>query len=203
MTDRKKAKEVERRYRQVQTELAHANRLAAMGQLSASIAHEINQPIGSAITYANAALSWLRAQPPNLEEVQQALGFIVESGVRAGEVIDRIRALVKKAPPLKARLNINEAILEVIALVRGEMANNAISAKTQLADSLPPVWADRVQLQQVVLNLLLNAIEAMSEMTEGARELLDPYRTDTLECCARLRARFRPWLSSRERTAAI
>jgi PAS domain S-box-containing protein len=172
LTDRKKAEEVERRYMQVQTELAHANRLAAMGQLSASIAHEINQPIGSAITYANAASSWLRAQPPNLEEVQQALGFIVESGVRAGEVIDRIRALVKKAPPLKARLNINEAILEVIALVRGEMAKNGISAKTQLADSLPPVWADRVQLQQVVLNLLLNAIEAMSGMTEGACELL-------------------------------
>ncbi len=143
-----------------------------MGQLSASIAHEINQPIGSAITYANAASSWLRAQPPNLEEVQQALGFIVESCVRAGEVIDRIRALVKKAPPLKTRLNINEAILEVIALIRGELAKNGISAKTQLADSLPPVWADRVQLQQVVLNLLLNAIEAMSGMTEGARELL-------------------------------
>ena len=172
LTDRKKAEEVERRYMQVQTELAHANRLAAMGQLSASIAHEINQPIGSAITYANAASSWLRAQPPNLEEVQQALGFIVESGVRAGEVIDRIRALVKKAPPLKVRLNINEAILEVIALIRGELAKNGISAKTQLADSLPPVWADRVQLQQVVLNLLLNAIEAMSGMTEGARELL-------------------------------
>jgi PAS domain S-box-containing protein len=172
LTDRKKAEEVERRYMQVQTELAHANRLAAMGQLSASIAHEINQPIGSAITYANAASSWLRAQPPNLEEVQQALGFIVESGVRAGEVIDRIRALVKKAPPLKAPLNINEAILEVIALIRGELAKNGISAKTQLADSLPPVWADRVQLQQVVLNLLLNAIEAMSGMTEGARELL-------------------------------
>jgi PAS domain S-box-containing protein len=176
LTNRKNAEEAvrdsERRYMQVQTELAHANRLAAMGQLSASIAHEINQPIGSAITYANAASSWLRAQPPNLEEVQQALGFIVESGVRAGEIIDRIRALVKKAPPLKARLSINEAILEVIALVRGEMAKNGISAKTQLADSLPPVWADRVQLQQVVLNLLLNAIEAMGGMTEGARELL-------------------------------
>ena len=110
LTDRKKAEEVERRYMQVKTELAHANRLAAMGQLSASIVHEINQPIGSAITYANAASSWLHAQPPNLEEVQQALGFIVESGVRAGEVIDRIRALVKKAPPLKALLNVNEAI---------------------------------------------------------------------------------------------
>ena len=86
--------------------------------------------------------------------------------MRAGEVIERIRALVKKAPPLKARVNINEAILEVTALIRGELAKNGSCAKTQLADSLPPVWADRVQLQQVVLNLLLNAIEAMSGMTE-------------------------------------
>jgi PAS domain S-box-containing protein len=166
------ARENERRYRETQTELAHANRLAAMGQLSASIAHEINQPIGAAITYANAALSWLRAQPPNWEEVRQALEFIVESGVRAGEVIDRIRALVKKAPPQKDRVEINEAIREVLALVRAEIAKNAVSAKTQLAEDLPPVWGDRVQLQQVMLNLFINAIEAMSGMDEGSRELL-------------------------------
>jgi PAS domain S-box-containing protein len=165
-------KRAEAAAREMQMELAHANRVATMGQLSASIAHEINQPIGAAITYADAGLRWLGANPPNLEEVRQAFNLILESGVRAGEVMDRIRALVRKVPPQKASLVINEVILEVIALIRREMEKNGISAKTQLGDTLPPVWADRVQLQQVVLNLLLNAIEAMSGMTEGARELL-------------------------------
>jgi C4-dicarboxylate-specific signal transduction histidine kinase len=153
-------------------ELAHANRVATMGQLSASIAHEISQPIGAALSYANAASHWLAAQPPNLEEVRRDLGFIVESGVRASEVIDRIRALVKKAPPRKNRLEINEAILQVIALAQNEMANNGISVRTQLAEALPAIQGDRVQLQQVILNLLINAIEAMSGMSEGPRELL-------------------------------
>jgi PAS domain S-box-containing protein len=166
------ARKNERRYRETQMELAHANRVAVMGQLTASIAHEINQPIGAAITYANAALSWLQAQPPDWEEVRQALGFIVESGLRAGEVIDRIRALVKKAPAQKDKVEINDAILEVLALIRPEIAKNAVSAKTQLARGLPPVWGDRVQLQQVMLNLFINAIEAMSGMDEGSRELL-------------------------------
>jgi PAS domain S-box-containing protein len=169
LTDRKGA---ERAYTQVQTELAHANRVATMGHLTASIAHEINQPIGAVLSYANAASHWLDAQPPNLEEVRRDLGFIMESGARASEVIDRIRALVKKAPPRKDRLEINEAILEVIALIRNEMANNGISVRTQLAKTLPAIQGDRVQMQQVILNLLINAIEAMSEMSEGPRELL-------------------------------
>jgi PAS domain S-box-containing protein len=165
-------KRAEAAAREIQMELAHANRVATMGQLSASIAHEINQPIGAAITYADAGLRWLGANPPNLEEARQAFGLILESGVRAGEVMDRIRALAKKAPPQKGSLEINEVILEVIVLTSREMEKNGISAKTQLADTLPPAWGDRVQLQQVVLNLLLNAIEAMSGMTEGVRELL-------------------------------
>jgi PAS domain S-box-containing protein len=166
------ARESERRYREAQMELAHANRIAVMGQLTASIAHEISQPIGAAITYANAALSWLRTHPPDLEEVRQALGFIVESNMRAGEVIERTRALVKKAPARKSELQINDVILEVTALIRGEMSKTEISATTQLAEDLPLVWADRVQLQQLVLNLLINAIEAMSGTSEGTRELL-------------------------------
>jgi PAS domain S-box-containing protein len=166
------ARDSERRYREVQMELAHANRVAVMGQLTASIAHELNQPIGAALTYANAALSWLRRCPPDLEEVRQAIGFIVESNVRAGEVIDRTRALVKKAPPRQNRLEINEEILEVTELMRGEMAKNGISMRTYLAENLPSVWVDRVQIQQVMLNLLINAIEAMSGTNEGARELL-------------------------------
>jgi C4-dicarboxylate-specific signal transduction histidine kinase len=143
-----------------------------MGQLTASIAHELNQPIGAAVTYANAALSWLRGSPPDLEEVRQALGFVIESNVRAGEVIDRTRALVKKAPPRQTRLEINEEILVVAELVRGEMSKNGISMRTHLAENLPFAWADRVQIQQVMLNLLINAIEAMSGTNEGARELL-------------------------------
>jgi PAS domain S-box-containing protein len=169
LTDRKRA---ERAYAQVQMELAHANRVATMGQLSASIAHEISQPIGAVLSYANAASHWLDAQPPNLEEVRRDLGLVTESGVLASEVIDRIRALVKKAPPRKDRLEINEAILEVIALIRNAMANNGISVRTQLAEILPAIQGDRVQMQQVILNLLINAIEAMSGMSEGPRELL-------------------------------
>jgi PAS domain S-box-containing protein len=177
LTDRKRAEEAasesEQRYREVRMELAHANRVATMGQLSASIAHEINQPIAAAVTYADAALRWLGAHPPNLKEVREALGLILESGVRAGEVMDRIRALVKKAPPQKDSLEINEVILEVIALTSREMEKNGISAQTQLAESLPAIQGDRVQLQQLILNLLINAIEAMSGMNEGRpRELL-------------------------------
>ena len=176
LTDRKRAedeaRESEQRYREVQMELAHANRVATIGQLSASIAHEINQPIGAAITYADAGLRWLDAHPPNLEEVRRAFGVILESSVRAGEVMGRIRALIRKAPLEKASLEINEVILEVIALIRREIEKNGISVRTELVESLPMIQGDRVQLQQVLLNLLVNAIEAMSGMSEGQRELL-------------------------------
>ena len=157
---------------EMQMELAHANRVATMGQLSASIAHEISQPIGAAITYAQAGLSWLRAQPPNLEEALQALNLIVESSVRAGEIIDRIRALIKKAPTRNERLDINNGIREVIKLTRGEAVKNDVSVLTDLADSLPVIHGDRVQLQQVILNLIVNAVEAMSGASDGKRELL-------------------------------
>jgi PAS domain S-box-containing protein len=169
LTDRKRA---ERAYTEVQMELAHANRVAAMGQLSASIAHEISQPLGAVLSYANAASHWLAAQPPAVEEVRGALDFIVKSGVQASEVVDRIRALVKKAPPRTDKLEINEAVLEVIGLTRNEMAKNGISVRTQLAESLPAIQGDRVQLQQVILNLLINAMEAMSARSEGPRDLL-------------------------------
>ena len=169
LTDRKRA---ERAYAQVQMELAHANRVVTMGHLTASIAHEVNQPIGAAITYAKAALNWLSPQPPNLDEARRALNTIVEAGVRAGDVIDRIRALVKKAPTRKDRVDINEAVMEVVELTRGEAAKNAISVEIRVAERLPPVQGDRVQLQQVILNMLINAIEAMSAIKEGPRHLL-------------------------------
>jgi len=164
--------ERERRYREVHTELAHANRVATMGQLSASIAHEVNQPITASVTNAQAALRWLRTEPPDLEEVRQALGRIVRDGNRAGDVIDRIRTLIKKAPSRKDALDVNEAILEVIALTRVEAVKNSVSVEMQLAEGLPLIQGDRVQLQQVVLNLIVNAVEAMSGISDRPRELL-------------------------------
>jgi PAS domain S-box-containing protein len=169
ITERKRAEEA---LRSVQAELAHANRVTTMGQLTASIAHEINQPICATVTNAEAALRWLGRRPPDLEEVRQTLGRIISDGGRAGDVIGRIRALIKKAPPRKEGLEINEAILEVIALTRGEVVQSGVSVRTQLAEGLPLIQADRVQLQQVILNLIINAVEAMSGLGEGSRELV-------------------------------
>jgi len=176
ITERKRAeaeaRDSERRYREVQAELAHASRVATMGQLMASIAHEVRQPIAAVVTNAQAGLNWLGAQPPDLEEVRQTLGCINRDGMRAGDVIGRIRALIKKAPSRKEELEINEAVLEVIALTRAEVLKSGVSVRTQLAEGLPVIRADRVQLQQVILNLIVNAVEAMSGVGEGARELL-------------------------------
>jgi signal transduction histidine kinase len=143
-----------------------------MGQLTASIAHEVNQPIAAVVTNAQAALRWLNMQPPDPEEVRHALCRIVRNGRRAGDVISRIRALVAKAPSRKDRLDINDTIREVIALTGSELRRSGTSLQTQLADGLPLVPGDRIQLQQVMVNLILNAVEAMSGSDEGSRELL-------------------------------
>ena len=176
LTERKRAEQAvrdsERRYLEVEVALAHANRLATVGQLSVSIAHEVKQPIAAAVTNAQAALRWLGAQPPQIEEARRAINRILKNGNRAGEVIGRIHALVRKTPPRKDWLQINDAILEVIALIHGEVVKSGVSVRTQLAEALPPVQADRVQLQQVILNLMINAVEAMSGDGGGARELL-------------------------------
>jgi C4-dicarboxylate-specific signal transduction histidine kinase len=153
-------------------ELAHANRVAMMGQLSASIAHEVSQPITAAVTNAHAALRWLAAMPPAVEEVREALERIIKDGNRASDVMRRIRALIKKAPPGNDGLQINDVILEVMALIRGEAVKNGVSLLTELADGLPRIEGDRVQLQQVILNLAVNAVEAMSGACEGPRELV-------------------------------
>ena len=166
------AREAERRYRDMQMELAHANRVATMGQLTASIAHEVKQPIAATVSNAQAALRWLGRQPPDLEEVRQALAHIVQDGKRAGDVVGRIRDLIKKAPPREDRLDINEAVREVIELTRSEAAKSGVQVCTELADRLPLIQGDRVQLQQVMLNLIINAVEAMSGVSDGPRELL-------------------------------
>jgi PAS domain S-box-containing protein len=171
--ERKRAEEA---FRRVQMQLEHANRVATMGQLSASITHEVNQPITAAVTYALAARRFLSADPPNFREVDDALSLIVKEGNRAGEVIGRIRALIKKVPARRDSVEINDAILEIIGLTRAEAANNSVSVRTQLAEGLPPVLGDRVQLQQVLLNLIINAIEAMRDVDE--RELLISSRNE-------------------------
>ncbi len=166
------ARESERRYRETQSELAHANRVATMGQLTASIAHEVSQPITAAITNAHAALRWLGAGSPNLDEANQALRRILDNGNRATQVIGRIRALVKKSSSHRDGVAINDAILEVIALTRVEAEKSAVWVRTQLAEDLPSIKGDRVQLQQVILNLVVNAIEAMSGTERTRSELL-------------------------------
>ncbi|WP_407175452.1 AAA family ATPase [Bradyrhizobium sp. STM 3562] len=165
------ARESERRYRETLIELAHANRVTTMGQLTASIAHEVNQPIAAVISNAEAGLNWLDAEPPNLEEIRQTFEWIISDGQRAGDVIGRIRGLIKKADPQKEALAINELVLEVLALTRAEVVKSSVSVQTQLAERLPLIRADRVQLQQVILNLIINAVEAMRGMDDGWREL--------------------------------
>jgi PAS domain S-box-containing protein len=166
------AKRAEEELHQARADLAHVTRVTTLGELTASIAHEVNQPIAAVITNADAGLRWLAAQPPDLEEARQALGRIINGGNRASEVIDRIRALVKKTPPRKDRLDINEIILEVIALTRSEVHRNRVALQAQLLSDLAPISGDRIQLQQVILNLIINAIEAMSGVSEGPREVL-------------------------------
>jgi PAS domain S-box-containing protein len=183
LTERKHAeedlRESERRYREAQMELAHVNRVATTGELAASIAHEVSQPIGAAVTFADAGLNWLAAQPPDLEEARDAFDRIIKAGNQAGEVIGRIRALIKKVPVQKASLDINETILETIALTRSEMRRHGISLRTELANGLPRIWGDRVQLHQVILNLIMNAVEAMNDVSEGSRELVIGSNVDT------------------------
>ena len=169
VTERKRASEA---LREAQMQLAHANRVATMGQLTASIAHEVNQPIAAMTLNAETGLRWLGAESPDLDEARHALGDIVRDGNRAAAVVQRICNLSKKAPPRDERVEINGAIREVIEVTRSEAMKNGVSAQTELVESLPLVHGDRVELQQVILNLILNAIEAMSETNEGLRELL-------------------------------
>jgi signal transduction histidine kinase len=161
----------ERQSREAQMALAHANRVATMGQLTASIAHETKQPITAARTYAAAALRFLDKSPPDVAEVREALICIVMETHRASEVVERIGSLIKKTPPRKEVVDLNAAILEVIALTRSEAVKTGVTVGTQLASELPRIHCDRVQVQQVMLNLIVNAIQSMSDVEDRNREL--------------------------------
>ena len=153
-------------------QLAHANRVATMGQLAASIAHEVNQPIAALLTNAETAARWLARQPPNLEKAKPLIDRIISDGKRTADIVSRIRDFSKNAPARKEDLEINETILEIMVLTRAAMSEHRVLVKTELSEGLPHILGDRVQLQQVILNLIMNAIEAMSEVGEGSRELV-------------------------------
>jgi two-component system, LuxR family, sensor kinase FixL len=168
VTERKRAEEALHR---VQTELAHVSRVMTLGELTASIAHEVNQPLAAIVTNSNACLRWLGGATPNLAEARRAVERIIKDGYRASEVISRIRTLVKKAPPRNDLVDLNEVIREVLALAQSEAQRIHVFLKRDLASDLPPVLGDRVQLQQVILNLIINGLEALAKVDEGAREL--------------------------------
>ena len=165
ITEQKRAEEA---LRQAQAELAHVTRVTTLGELAASIAHEVNQPLSGIITNSNACIRWLAGDSPNLDEAREAIRRILRDGNRASDVISRIRALVSKTDTEKSRLDVNDAIQEVAALAQGEVGRNKVALRTELAHGLPPVLGDRVQLQQVILNLVMNGVEAMQKMRAGS-----------------------------------
>jgi len=155
-----------------QAELAHVTRVTTLGELSASIAHEVNQPLAAVVTNAEACVRWLDRGTPDLVEARGAAERIIKDGKRASEVIQRIRALSKKADPVKARLDVNNVINETIILVQREVFTHRVSLRTELAPGLPVVRGDRIQLQQVLINLVINGVEAMQPVTDRRRELV-------------------------------
>jgi PAS domain S-box-containing protein len=167
ITEQKRAEEA---LRQAQADLAHVSRVTTMGELTASLAHEVNQPIAAAVTNANACLRWLAGDIPNLEEARAAAGRIVKDGTRAADIIGRTRLLFKKGTPQQELVDVNEVIREMIVLLRNETTRYSIAVRMELAADLPQVMGDRVQLQQVMMNLIMNSIDAMTEV-EGTREL--------------------------------
>jgi len=164
-------KKSEEGLRQTQTELARVARVTMVGELTASIAHEINQPLAAVVTNANAASRWLAAAPPNLDEACEAVRRIARDGTRASEVIKRIRALIRKSEPLRTPVNLNELVQETITLAQPELTRKKILLQTELSPELPLVAVDRVQLQQVLLNLFVNAVDSLAIVSDDRRIL--------------------------------
>ena len=164
--------ELESSVRERQAELARVTRMMTIGEVGVSVAHEVNQPLMAVVLNGDACLRWLAAEPPNLAEARAAVGRIIDEGNRAGEIVRRIRALSKKAAPQQTVVDLNEVIGETAALIDGELARSHVSLKTELARGLPAVLGDRVQLQQVILNLAINSIEAMRTQAARPREMV-------------------------------
>jgi PAS domain S-box-containing protein len=171
VTERKRAQDERERLLQLESDLAHMNRLSVMGELAASLSHEVLHPIATARNNARAGIRFLESNPPNLNEVKEALECVVRDADRAKDIVGRVRNQIKRAPPRKELFGLNEAISEVIVVVRSAIAKSGISVSTRLVDGMAPVQGDRVQLQQVLVNLILNAVEAMSSVEDGTREL--------------------------------
>ncbi len=169
MAERRRAEEA---YREAQAELARVTRISALGALAASISHEVNQPLAAVVTNADACMMWLSGEPPNLAEARSAVECIAQEGTRASEVVRHIRAMFTKATPERARVQVNELIREVGVLMEPEAARNQVALHTDLAADLPAATGDRIQLQQVIVNLILNGIEAMSAVHDRPRSLL-------------------------------
>ena len=170
VTERKRSEEEREKLHEVEAHLARINRVSMMGALAASLGHEIKQPIAAARLDAGTCLRWLGRDQPDLDEARQSASRIIQDVTRASEIIDRVRSLYRKGEPQRELINVNEIIREMIDLLRGETRPNSISIHTELADDLPYVSADRVQLQQVLMNLMLNAVDAMKE-SDGAGKL--------------------------------
>jgi PAS domain S-box-containing protein len=182
LTERKEAeqnlRETERRYREAQAELAHVTRVTTLGELTASIAHEVNQPLAAVVANAEACLSWLGRATPDLDAARRSAEWIINDGNRASEVIRRVRSLANKTSVEKVPLNVNDVVREVMALVQRELASHRVSLRTELALSVPMILGDRVQLQQVIINLAMNGMEAMQSITDRPRELVIRSRQD-------------------------
>jgi C4-dicarboxylate-specific signal transduction histidine kinase len=182
LTERKEAEEKlrksEQRYREAQAELAHVTRVTTLGELTASIAHEVNQPLAAITSNAEACLRWLDRGPSHLDAARRSVEWIINDCNRASEVIQRVRALAKRTNIQKAPLHINDVVDEVVSLMQREMSSHRVSLRKELASALPMVFADRIQLQQVMINLVLNSIEAMQSVTDRPRELTIQSRRD-------------------------